>query len=115
MKGANCSGIQISERMPSCAVKFCRNCQFPQLTSTGRCGIMGASIAVLPLTADRCTNWRDAMAEFIRRSWSEDEGKDIAEYAVMLAVTLVLLVGAIRLIGSNAHTSVSTTATSIHS
>src|SRR5712692_949139 len=115
MKGVNYSGIQISERMPSCAVKLCRNCQFPQLTSAGRCGIMGASIAVLPLTGDRCTNWRDAMAEFIRRIWSEDEGQDIAEYAVMLAVILVLVVGTIRLIGSNANNVFSNTASSIQS
>ena len=33
--------------------------------------------------------------------WS-DEGQDIAEYAVMLAVILVLVVGTIRLVGSNA-------------
>ncbi len=35
------------------------------------------------------------MSEFIRRIWSEDEGQDIAEYAVMLAVILVLVVGTI--------------------
>ena len=34
--------------------------------------------------------------------WS-DEGQDIAEYAVMLAVILVLVVGTIRLVGSNAN------------
>ena len=32
-----------------------------------------------------------------------DEGQDIAEYAVMLAVILVLVVGTIRLVGSNAQ------------
>jgi Flp pilus assembly pilin Flp len=32
-----------------------------------------------------------------------DEGQDIAEYAVMLAVILVLVVGTIRLVGSNAN------------
>ena len=37
------------------------------------------------------------------RLWS-DQGQDIAEYAVMLAVILVLVVGTIRLIGSNANT-----------
>ena len=34
---------------------------------------------------------------------SSDEGQDIAEYAVMLAVILVLVVGTIRLVGSNAN------------
>jgi Flp pilus assembly pilin Flp len=31
-----------------------------------------------------------------------DEGQDIAEYAVMMAVIMVIVVGTIRLIGSNA-------------
>ena len=39
----------------------------------------------------------------IRPLWSDDQGQDIAEYAVMLAVILVLVVGTIRLIGSNAN------------
>jgi Flp pilus assembly pilin Flp len=34
--------------------------------------------------------------------WSNEEGQDIAEYSVMLAVILVIVVGTIRLIGSNA-------------
>jgi Flp pilus assembly pilin Flp len=53
------------------------------------------------------------MSEWMRRLWSEDEGQDIAEYAVMLAVILVLVVGTIRLIGSNANTVFSNVASSI--
>jgi Flp pilus assembly pilin Flp len=53
------------------------------------------------------------MSEFIRRIWSEDDGQDIAEYAVMLAVILVLVVGTIRLIGSNANNVFSNAASSI--
>jgi Flp pilus assembly pilin Flp len=53
------------------------------------------------------------MAEFICRIWSEDRGQDIAEYAVMLAVILVLVVGTIRLIGSNANNAFSAAASSI--
>jgi Flp pilus assembly pilin Flp len=53
------------------------------------------------------------MFEFVRRMWSEDAGQDIAEYAVMLAVILVLVVGTIRLIGSNANNVFSNTASSI--
>jgi len=34
--------------------------------------------------------------------WSNEEGQDIAEYAVMLAVILVIVVSTVRLIGSNA-------------
>jgi hypothetical protein len=32
--------------------------------------------------------------------WNEDAGQDIAEYAVMLGVILVIVVGTVRLIGS---------------
>jgi len=53
------------------------------------------------------------MSEVIRRIWSEDTGQDIAEYAVMLAVILVLVVGTIRLIGSNANNAFSSVASSI--
>jgi pilus assembly protein Flp/PilA len=42
--------------------------------------------------------------EFWKQLWSEESGQDIAEYAVMLAVILVIVVGTIRLIGSNANT-----------
>jgi Flp pilus assembly pilin Flp len=36
--------------------------------------------------------------------WSDERGQDIAEYAVMLAVILVIVVGTIRLIGTNSNT-----------
>jgi Flp pilus assembly pilin Flp len=47
------------------------------------------------------------------RLWHGQEGQDIAEYAVMLAVILVIVVGTIRLIGSNANTVFSNVASSI--
>jgi Flp pilus assembly protein, pilin Flp len=53
------------------------------------------------------------MSKLIRRLWSEDEGQDIAEYAVMLAVILVLVVGTVRLIGSNANNAFSSVASSL--
>jgi Flp pilus assembly pilin Flp len=43
------------------------------------------------------------VTQLIRRIWTEEAGQDIAEYAVMLAVILVIVVGTIRLIGSNAN------------
>jgi Flp pilus assembly pilin Flp len=39
----------------------------------------------------------------LRRLWKDEAGQDIAEYAVMLAVILVIVVGTIRLIGCNAN------------
>ena len=51
--------------------------------------------------------------ELVRSLWRDQEGQDIAEYAVMLAVILVLVVGTIRLIGSNATNVFSSAASSI--
>jgi Flp pilus assembly pilin Flp len=45
--------------------------------------------------------------------WSDDQGQDIAEYAVMLAVILIIVVGTIRLIGSNANTVFSNVASAV--
>ena len=53
------------------------------------------------------------MSTIFRRLVSGEEGQDIAEYAVMLAVILVLVVGTIRLIGSNANNVFSEAASSI--
>jgi len=39
----------------------------------------------------------------LKQLWNDERGQDIAEYAVMLAVILVIVVGTIRLIGSNAN------------
>jgi Flp pilus assembly pilin Flp len=41
--------------------------------------------------------------EKIRNLWVEESGQDVAEYAVMLAVILVIVIGTVRLIGSNAN------------
>jgi Flp pilus assembly pilin Flp len=39
----------------------------------------------------------------IRQLWTEESGQDVAEYAVMLAVILVIVIGTVRLIGTNAN------------
>jgi Flp pilus assembly pilin Flp len=53
------------------------------------------------------------MSNLMRRLWSEDSGQDIAEYAVMLAVILVLVVGTVRLIGSTSNNVFSQVSSSI--
>lgn len=53
------------------------------------------------------------MTKFLRQIWNDESGQDIAEYAVMLAVILVIVVGTIRLIGSNANTVFSAVGSSI--
>jgi Flp pilus assembly pilin Flp len=51
--------------------------------------------------------------ELLRKMWSDESGQDIAEYAVMLAVILVIVVGTIKLIGGNANNVFSEVASSI--
>lgn len=53
------------------------------------------------------------MTNLLHRLWSEDEAQDVAEYAVMLAVILVIVVGTIRLIGGNANNVFSAVSSSI--
>jgi Flp pilus assembly pilin Flp len=48
-----------------------------------------------------------------KRLWRNEEGQDIAEYAVMLAVILVIVIGTIRLIGGNANNVFSSVASGI--
>jgi len=45
--------------------------------------------------------------------WSSEEGQDIAEYAVMLAVILIIIIGVVRLIGGNANNVFSSVASGI--
>jgi Flp pilus assembly pilin Flp len=44
-----------------------------------------------------------SMVKFLKNIYRDDQGQDIAEYAVMLAVILVLVIGTVRLIGGNAN------------
>jgi len=53
------------------------------------------------------------MSQFLRSLWSDEEGQDIAEYAVMLAVILVLVIGTVRLIGGNANNVFSAVASNV--
>ncbi len=53
------------------------------------------------------------MMSIVHRLWNEDRGQDIAEYAVMLAVILVIVVGTIRLVGSNANNTFSSVGSAI--
>lgn len=53
------------------------------------------------------------MLQVLRDVWSREDGQDIAEYAVMLAVILVLVIATVRLIGGNANNVFSTVASSV--
>jgi Flp pilus assembly pilin Flp len=42
------------------------------------------------------------MRHFITSMWNDQQGQDVAEYSIMLAVIVVIILGTVRLIGSNA-------------
>jgi Flp pilus assembly pilin Flp len=65
------------------------------------------------LRSVRLHELRGHMKRFLNKLWLEEQGQDIAEYAVMVAVILVIVVGTIRLIGSNSNTVFSNVASSI--
>jgi Flp pilus assembly pilin Flp len=53
------------------------------------------------------------LKQFLQRLWADERGQDIAEYAVMLAVILVIVIGTVKLIGSNANNVFSSVASSV--
>jgi Flp pilus assembly pilin Flp len=53
------------------------------------------------------------MTDLAKLLWRNEEGQDIAEYAVMLAVILVIVIGTVRLIGGNANNVFSSVASQI--
>ena len=56
---------------------------------------------------------RQSLQRWFQQIWLEEEGQDIAEYAVMLAVILIIVVGTVRLIGGNSNNVFSAVASSI--
>jgi Flp pilus assembly pilin Flp len=53
------------------------------------------------------------MNHLLCKLWRKNEGQDMAEYAAILAVILVLVVATIRLVGSNSNSVFSNAAGSI--
>lgn len=51
---------------------------------------------------------------FLTRLWNEETAQDVAEYAVLLAVILVIVVGTIRLIGVHASNVFSETVSALN-
>jgi Flp pilus assembly pilin Flp len=56
---------------------------------------------------------RGPLVQFCLHIWSDERGQDIAEYAVMLAVILILVIGTVRLIGGNANNAFSAVASNL--
>jgi Flp pilus assembly pilin Flp len=66
----------------------------------------------LPFVALRKAG-RWSMGTLLHRLWAAETGQDIAEYAVMLAVILVIVVGTLRLVGGNTNNAFSAVASSL--
>ena len=61
----------------------------------------------------RVVDWGQIVIKAFRQLWVEENGQDVAEYAVMLAVILVIVIGTVRLIGGNANNVFSQVGSSI--
>jgi Flp pilus assembly pilin Flp len=72
---------------------------------------LGCGVTTLRSSIRSFTRWNTAV--ILGRLWLDDAGQDIAEYAVMLAVILVIVVGSIRLIGANANNVFSAVSSSL--
>jgi Flp pilus assembly pilin Flp len=49
----------------------------------------------------------------VQRILRDESGQDIAEYAVMLAVILLIVIGTVKLIGTNANSTFSNVASNL--
>jgi Flp pilus assembly pilin Flp len=61
----------------------------------------------------RVVDWGQTVMKAIYQLWTDESGQDVAEYAVMLAVILVIVIGTVRLIGGNANNVFSQVSSSI--
>ena len=62
---------------------------------------------------NQTVDWGESTSSFVRRFWAAEEGQDIAEDPVMLAVILVLVIGTVRLIGTNTNNVFSSVASTM--
>ena len=82
--------------------------------AANRCGADKiTAIANIPEKVNKRMSIFQRLLHLFREVWKNDEAQDIAEYAVMLAVILVIVVGTIRLVGSQANNVFSETASAI--
>ena len=53
------------------------------------------------------------MKDLLQSLWSNQQGQDIAEYGVILAVIVALVIGTVRLVGSHANNVFSSVSSSV--
>lgn len=64
------------------------------------------------LAASRATQGT-RVKTLLKRLLRNESGQDIAEYAIMLAVILIIVVGTVKLIGTNANNTFSSVASTL--
>ena len=96
--------------MKKCFPRAVPICETRAHTGMGRRSVGVPSFLVLPNRAQEESLRMRGLAKLL---WRNEEGQDIAEYAVMLAVILVLVIGTVRLIGGNANNVFSGAASTI--
>jgi Flp pilus assembly pilin Flp len=75
---------------------------------------LGPQLVRMSIQARSCDEGGSNYASFFPTLLSSEQGQDIAEYAVMVAVILLIVIGTIRLIGSNSNTVFSNVASALH-
>ena len=76
------------------------------------CGVQNSAHWLQSRRSSEREDW-ESMAGMVRKLWLQDDGQDVAEYAVMLAVVVIVVLGTIRLIGSNSSNVFSAVGSSI--
>ena len=56
----------------------------------------------------------EQMKQLLRTLWADESGQDVAEYAVMLAVILVLVIATVKAIGTNADKTFTNTSNALN-
>ncbi len=69
--------------------------------------------AVLKANTQKLKEIANSAFEVMGRLWRDEQGQDIAEYAVMLAVILIIVIGTVKLIGTNANSTFSNVASAV--
>jgi Flp pilus assembly pilin Flp len=54
------------------------------------------------------------MNKFLQTVWIHQQGQDVAEYAVTMALILAVVLGTVLLVGSHANNVFSSMASSVH-
>ena len=67
----------------------------------------------MPVQPSSCTSLVRGLYMGVREMWQGEEGQDVAEYAVMLSIIVMIALATVRFIGSGADNTFSAIASTI--